>query len=287
MLGVLIVNPGRLAQAAQCPASEGATCGAATTGHDILNNSILVTLGGTFGIPGFGPTSIMATFTPNLGLTLTQAEQDLGIANFEWVQTITNLPAPSPYQANNFPGGPPTTLTAPLPFNDPPPGGGYTYELTNGYPNGDFSYPFYYNINTELPGQETAHSLMFYDAPADPTLPAGGELAFTTELVGVLTDFQLNTDCLALLTCIDLGEGFSWTDNFNGTSGGTATTKNSLPVDVLSGTGRITIISIDGIKVPEPSSIIALTSALSLFWLLRRPKPRVTGLGRRAGSPRA
>src|SRR5215469_460111 len=103
MLGVLIVNPGRLAQAGQCPASEGATCGAATTGQDILNNSILVTLGGTFGIPGFGPTSIMATFTPNLGLTLTQAKQELGISNFEWVQTITNLPAPSPYQANNFP----------------------------------------------------------------------------------------------------------------------------------------------------------------------------------------
>jgi len=181
-----------------------------------------------------------------------QAASVCGFANFDWQQKINFLPAPSPF----FQVGNPTPLTAPPAFNDPPPRG-YTYE-----PNGDNSFPFYYDPNNgELLGQETANTLFFSDAPADPCLPGplgipsfawlfnsqirhlcnnstaprGSYLAFTTHLAGVNFDGSAT----------DLGIGFSWKDNFNGTSGGIATTKNSVPVDPGSGTGGVTILSIN------------------------------------------
>jgi hypothetical protein len=42
---------------------------------------------------------ITATFTPNFGYTLTQAEQVCGFTDFNWQQTITALPTPSPFKA--------------------------------------------------------------------------------------------------------------------------------------------------------------------------------------------
>lgn len=94
---------------------------APTAVQDIINNSISVTLGGRFNTTAFGllnlfrPTSIMATFTPQMGLTLQQAEQDTGFTNFDWQQTITSLPSPSPFtQVGNH-----TPLTAPPSFKDP------------------------------------------------------------------------------------------------------------------------------------------------------------------------
>src|SRR5205085_982485 len=139
-------------------------------------------------------------------------------------------------------------LTSSLtPFNDPPSGGGYTYE-----PSPDYSYPFYYNaFNGELQGQEASNTLSFSDAPGDPCLPGplgipsfawltnssiralcgnstaprGSYLGFTTHLAGVLPSGAAQ----------DLGIGFTWTDTFNGTFGGIATTKNNLPVDPGSG----------------------------------------------------
>jgi len=43
-----------------------------------------------------GP-SISAVFTPNYGFTIAQAAAICGISNFDWQQTITHLPDPSPY----------------------------------------------------------------------------------------------------------------------------------------------------------------------------------------------
>lgn len=97
---------------------------------------------------------------------------------------------------------------------------------------GDQSYPFYYDPSGELNGRETATTLSFFDAPANPclaggdgslcggkTAPKGQALAFTTHLVGIK-----KSDGTAV-------------------SGGVAMTKSNGPVDPGSGTGGVTIVS--------------------------------------------
>ena len=49
--------------------------------------------------PPGGGTQISTTFTPNLGFTLAQAAQLCGFIEFDWQQTITSLPLPSPFFA--------------------------------------------------------------------------------------------------------------------------------------------------------------------------------------------
>ncbi|HLJ13476.1 MAG TPA: hypothetical protein VKV15_03195 [Bryobacteraceae bacterium] len=217
-----------------------AAISSATTCAQILNN-------GLTGPTGIGTPTISASFlsnqnTPLGALDLITAANYCGFTNLDWQQTITNLPGPSPF----FQIGNPTALVAPPAFLDPPQRG-YTYE-----PNGDNSYPFYYDPNNgELDGQSPdGMTLNFSDTPADPCLPgghstgirgcsgqnapAGSVLAFTTHLVGINADG----------TATDTGIGFTWQSTYNGTSGGTATTKNSNPVDPGSGTGGITVLSV-------------------------------------------
>ncbi len=195
----------------------------------------------SFGTTAQKPPSITVYFTPNYNYTLSLAAQVCGFTGFDWQQTITNLPAPSPFkQASTN-----KILTAPPSFLDPPEYG-YTYES-----GGDNSYPFFFDpLNGELSKYELGDNktvLEFYDDPADPclfggsgkfcngkTAPPGSVISFTTQLVG------LNTNG----TPANLGMGFSWTSSFNGTSGGLATTKNQSPPDAGSGTGGVTVVSV-------------------------------------------
>jgi hypothetical protein len=212
----------------------------ATTCAQIINNALS-------GPTGIGAPTVSASFTPNQGLDLYTAATYCGFAFFDWQQTITSLPSPSPF----FQVGNTTALVAPPSFLDPPPGG-YDYESAQ-YPDGDQSYPFYYDPNSgELDGQNDGYTLSFSDTPADRCLPggnsagvkgcngsnapAGSFLGFTTHLAGVNMDG----------TATDLGIGFTWTSTFNGTSGGTSTTKNALPPDP-GGTGGVTVTSVNQI----------------------------------------
>jgi hypothetical protein len=183
--------------------------------------------------PGGSPT-ITTAFTPNSGFNLAQAANLCGFSGWDWQQTVTLLPAPSPFKA----AGTTTPLVAPPPFLDPPPGG-YV-----GHPP-DHSYPFYLDPNSgELQSQEPGGLVLnFTDTPTDRclpggngapcggmTAPAGSKIGFTTHLVGLVgfgPGFGVQ----------DTGIGFSWTSTYNGTSGGTDTTKNLMPVDPGSGTG--------------------------------------------------
>jgi hypothetical protein len=203
--------------------------------RDAINNSVPR--------PPGGGTTMSATFTPNLGLTLSQAEFFCGFKDFDWQQFVTTLPAPSPYAQI---GKPNVQLVAPPQFLDPV-AGGYTScdDAGNCVDHPDNSFPFYLDPNNgELAGQETATTLAFSDTPSDSclpggrargckgkTAPAGSFVAFTTHLAGVNFDG----------TATDLGIGFSWKTTFNGTSGNTSTTKNFAPVDPGSGTGSITV----------------------------------------------
>lgn len=195
--------------------------------------------------------NIDATFTPNLGLTLAQAAELCGFKTFDWIQKVTHQADPSEFFARNLGGafrsnvnGHVRLTSATTPYSDPPQGGGYD----DGNPP-DFSFPFYYDPNNDLPQHQTATGMTFHDAPSDGCLPhgfdagtakcdntsepAGSFGGYSTRLAGVNFDG----------TAKNLGNGFTWTSNYNGTTGGVHIRKTDQPAD-NNGTGGVTITSI-------------------------------------------
>jgi hypothetical protein len=267
------------------------TSGLPDTCSSLINNSVTPSVN----LPGISAI-IRATFKPQPAgsITLAQAAETCGYTNFDWQQTINNYPVPSVLEAVESSTGCPGPLNicvAPPPFLDPPPGG-YVYELTHGYPQGDQSFPLYYDAMDLLDEEQDGYTLNFDDVPTDPclltpsgmpsvstgacgyaTAPKGSYMGFTTHLVGICgtapgctSSFVAGatTNCITLQTCVDLGIGFSWISTFNGTSGGVATTKNSLPADPGSGTGGITITSINSVPGTPPN--VTCTATPSTLW---------------------
>jgi hypothetical protein len=248
----------------------------ATACPDILNGAVRSpSLGGRSFSNGLflNPTTISTSFTPNFGFTISQAASACGFQNFDWIQTITNLPGVSPV-FQNPPGG---LLSAPPAFNDPAPGG-YTYCSTPpplGLGVTCDNAPFYYGVNApasnplSLAANETTPTMLsYYDAPGDWCLlgssgspsaawnandPVPGLNGVSTPIQSICSRTQLSSGALAFTTHLagvlpngspqDLGIGFSWTDNFNGSSGGIATLLNFLPTDDGSGDGGIVLTS--------------------------------------------
>lgn len=179
------------------------------------------------------------------------------------------------------------SLIAPPLYFDPPKGG-YTYENDE---NGRFydPYPFYYPVAPSAffnpngactvisevvdmfpvalcpwPFPYVVNSgnttLSFEDNPADHVLsgeepstePRGKYLAFSNSLVGI--DVNGNGHSL-----------FEWTWNttFNGSAGGVDQTSSFFPTDPNSGTGGVTITSINGIQLPASvlSSQLSITAS--------------------------
>ena len=159
----------------------------------------------TVKVTGNGTPNIVSYAKPTSSATLSQVAQACGgYQGFDWQQSVTNLPCPSPYVAAGstnppFPtsdnlcpqglvGATPGSLTAGLPFNDVAPGG-YTYlTLLSGGPYNP--YPFYYppliatTPDTPLPAMTAGGQpvpslnpntgnmvLQFGDHPSDPCLP--------------------------------------------------------------------------------------------------------------------
>ncbi len=229
--------------------------GGGTAFFSLANNLIATTpcvnlINGAVARPSSTGTDIFSSFTANQGKTLAQAATACGFTSFNWQQLITNLPLPNPFYDTNF-----NNLFAPTPFNDPPPGG-YSYQddpqaNPPSAPNAVLL-PVYYNIfptidtSLTLAANQTGNTLSFYDSPADPcldgsvlnscgyTAPPGAVLSFQTHLVGVI-----GNDANAVVQ--DTGIGFTWNDNFNGTSGGVGALNATHPIDPGSGTGGVTI----------------------------------------------
>jgi P pilus assembly chaperone PapD len=244
----------------------------------ILNNSVSASVHES-------GTSITGVFAPGINgavYTLAQAEQLCGFSKFDWIQIANYLPDPSPFFETN-PGNAamPIHLTgSSAPFNDPPQ---YGYDYEPGW----VSYPFYYDPTTtgnpwSLAGHEFGTYLVAYDAPADAcilgafgapsaayaTMPSirakcGNmtttgidSIIFTTHLAGVTGGFSGS----------DLGIGYNWSSNFNGTTGGISTTASLGPVDPGSGTGGITIAGMTPTTTFQPPGQGPVdTSLLSQF----------------------
>src|ERR1700722_735415 len=116
--------------------------------NDVTNGAVTVQASGA---------NICATFTPNYGLSLAQAEQICGVQNFDWVQVHTIKFDPSYLYARNLLSAFDSSILGPVqltsqrtPWNDPPLGGGYTYTSVP-----DYSYPFYYDPTGELATHES------------------------------------------------------------------------------------------------------------------------------------
>jgi hypothetical protein len=105
-----------------------------------------------------------------------------------------------------------------------------------------------------LPGPvnvETTDTLRFQDCP-NPTAPE----SFMTSLVGVLPSGIPSASLY----------WWTWTTTFNGTSGGINQNKSSGPPDPNSGTGGVTITSINCVLLPPvvpPSQVAATASGLA------------------------
>jgi streptogramin lyase len=230
---------------------------------------------------GFRPV-MAATFLPPNGLTLAEYASACGFKGFDWQQKITIAPCPSAVYAINpaaapmCPDGSVGSVSPTLAFNDPPRGG---YKNRPGDP-----FPFYYPSGQAIAEEQSptggacifhaglnciplvsadGKALGFFDAPADPCLsgilyrfyctspaPPGSFVAFTTSLVGINQDGVTASATLF---------HWSWTDTFNGLSGGIATTFNGQPPDPGSGTGDITIIDVNGMPQVPPNVACAAT----------------------------
>ena len=217
-----------------------------------------------------------AIFSPN-GTNIAGAEKACDVSNFDWEQSITVLPSPSPYYFADDPG---VAATAPPKIQDPPPGGWVTTRETlycNGanhtvaIRNGDDASPLYYapgNLGYWEPG---GNELDFLDLPSDVCLSGMNWSGFDTS--GLYMEFQttlVGIDDTDNPVALPVTDTWDWVTTFNGTSGGDNTLSDILPPDPGSGTGDTAIISINGAPVPEPPSIILLASSVISLYLLRR-----------------
>src|SRR4051794_11953468 len=150
----------------------------------------------------------------------------------------------------------------------------------NPYP---FSYPVYPSIWFEdgavcpvksecppFPPVVSGNYFTFVDAPTNPTFsgadaskhpPVGDFVAFSTALVGVSSQPVLGTATCGLGSSSYCSTLYPWTWNstFNGTAGsGVTQTASVFPINPGSGTGGITVTSING--VPAPSTARALAT---------------------------
>jgi hypothetical protein len=246
----------------------------------------------SFGVPGvpdpqkymqamfFAPNSIPGL--PGAPSTLANYAKACGFANFNWQQTVITWPCPGPIAKTpsavipaDFCPAPAPAGSLAAPFADSPQGGLDTDKA--GYD----PYPFYYpqnyvnlanGVSCTIPGHcppfpdivssPDGTTLSMVDAPADSNLrgvppsanpPAGSFVAFFTDLVGV--DTKGNVTPLY---------SWTWNSTFNGTAGGASQTASFYPIDPGSGTGGVTITSINGVPQAPPS--VSCTATPNTLW---------------------
>jgi hypothetical protein len=272
MTGLLSSNGSPIAPVQNYPFTVQVTdsAGTSATGSFTLNIFCAATVDlNLFSSSLSGLTNAIAAKFTSPGVLLSDYATACGFAGFDWVQTVTETPIPSGVYAASAP-------TVPLtpPFSDPPLGG-YTYQFDNPsysllQPNFAAAYPYYYSpmdlqsgcargapslgpIYPCIVPMSSGPALNFFDAPKDllcsPPAPC---LGFTTQLVGICDATSL--------ACPYSGPSsplyqWTWQSNFNGSEGGIFGVQplNVFLPDTGSGTGGITITSINGVPSPPLS----------------------------------
>jgi hypothetical protein len=218
--------------------------------------------------------AVFASFTPAGGLTLSQAAAKLGYIGFDWQQTITNWPNADLFSID---GTPLTPVPSPNPPYLDPPLGGYSYNPCGGPAPGASggANPFYYNPAPSndcwsLAKNETTTTLSFGDEPMDPELTpaqiaAGDVPTFTTELVGILPGGMPGK----------VQFEWTWETTYNGFAStnpaSSARAANSPQLQPgFDGTGHVTILSIKGFPIPEPSALFLLASGVLAMLAARK-----------------
>jgi hypothetical protein len=218
--------------------------------------------------------AMFASFTPDGGLSLSEAAELLGYTGFDWLQIITKWPNPDLYSASGVLLTPVPSYN--LPFFDPPPGG-YNYNPCGGAAPGaaGTAFPLYYNPvgSTDcwsVAENETTNTLNFGDEPMDPELTPAEIAAddipeFTTELVGYrLVHLEYGPVYIPGPPLFE----WTWETTYNGQVGGTARSANIVPG--VGGTGQITILTFDGVPVPEPPALFLLASGVLAILIVRK-----------------
>ena len=219
------------------------------------------------------PTAMNANYTPLVNgapVGLAAAAVLCQVDSFNFMQQVNFDTAPPP----NYAG-----VAQPTPYPDPPPGGSCQFYNAAGCIPGipwDNAYPFYWSLD-DLDGNlscassksltQTANTLFFTDCPADPLVTTASPTVFTTSLVGVIgacsTTLTQTTGCTATPPLYT----WSWTSSFDGENiGGVSQLKSYAPVNPTSGTGGVTIISINGVQLPPvvpPGQISTTASGLA------------------------
>ena len=218
------------------------------TGPDPLLNNTLTSITASFYAGGTSEVN-----------SLTSAATECGFDAFNWQQQTNAAPPSETWELD-------------------PPQGGYSYcnptstdynpiqhDCTQNYPylfpstginQQNYCIEYFKNGNCETYMNDSDEVLNFFDSPEAP----GG---FLTQLVGVMPDGT--PDLLPF--------DFTWSDTFSGTLEITSPSITDVPVDPSSGTGGITITSIDGVptsSVPEPPSIASFATLLCSGWLVYR-----------------
>ena len=215
---------------------------------------------------------------PTTDTTLSAAAEDLGFDYLAVAQEVSIPAGPSPYYACTALDCSTSVNVSNATVPDAPQYGWVYCNPNSVYFTGTagvcLNYPF---VTPLTPLGNTA---TYTDNPADDCLfggtgdACGGQTTTATNnaLVFLTTLDGVNVDAAGAVGGITPLYTLDWSDTYNGTSGGISTTFNELPVDPGSGSGRITILSVNGVPVPEPSTTTLLMPGLSLLWLLRRRK---------------
>jgi len=244
-------------------------------------SSVFPFAGGNKSADGY-PTAMLATFSPstsNTPMTLTDAENACGVAEFDWQQFVTSWPLLLDSSQCNLESleplclatvaDPNTILFTPPKFYDPPKSG-YTYNPADTGQNYPYYYPYslvpvgcaigpsIYSLGTSCLLQVTTNNngtLNFADYPVWSLLPSGQTMSFETHLVGVLSDGTVGPSFFQ----------WTWQSTYNGTIGGSKAvqTASSMPVDAT-GNGGVTITSINGVTQTPP--VTTCSAAPSTLW---------------------